>query len=233
MNRVERSKNKLERLQNEQTQAFNRGKEEFSAIPFGQPNIIGRSNIYKKGQQAYDKAHKLQKEIDKQHDMIEKWENVEQFKNDNELVKDVHVVGKSRYATIGAKTSVNNLDYFKQKLTDLEKANEEAKEFNKLARKNNTTRAKTYGAEITKLKNKMANLEAMQERAKSVQISEKSQKLIDSGAVTQWKKKPIYYFVKGLKKVALILNDEGDFVDKGRYSTWSTEDKKFVEELLK
>ncbi len=40
-------------------------------------------------------------------------EKVEDLQGKNELIKDVHVVGKSSYATVGAKTSVNNIDYFK------------------------------------------------------------------------------------------------------------------------
>ncbi len=54
-------------------------------------------------------------------------EKVEDFKEKNELIKDVHVVGKSSYATVGAKTSVNNIDYFKNELKELEKANEKQK----------------------------------------------------------------------------------------------------------
>lgn len=40
-------------------------------------------------------------------------EKVEKFKESNELIKDIHVVGKTGYATVGVKTSVNNLEYFK------------------------------------------------------------------------------------------------------------------------
>ncbi|WP_376715897.1 hypothetical protein [Enterococcus dongliensis] len=47
-------------------------------------------------------------------------EKVEQFKNENELLQDVHVVGRTSYATVEAKTSVNNLQYFKQQLVELE-----------------------------------------------------------------------------------------------------------------
>jgi len=233
MTKLEISRNKLIRLQNEQAQAFQKGKDEFSAIPLGQPNIIGRKDIYKDGKKAYQKAYELEKEIKKQQDLIEKLENVEQFKKENKLLKDVHVVGKTGYATIGAKTSVNNLDYFKQQLAELETANEKAKEFNKLARKNGTIKSKTYGTEITKLKQKIASLESMKQKIETTQIGEKSQVLIDNGTVTQWKKKPIYYFVKGLKKVALELNDDGNFIESRRYYAITDTDKDFVAELLK
>ncbi|HBI3722363.1 TPA: hypothetical protein K4433_003060, partial [Enterococcus faecalis] len=63
-----------------------------------------------------------------------------------------------------------------------------------------------YGAAITKLKNKIATLEQMKEADENKVMSEKTKELIESGAVTQWKKKPIFYFVKGLRKVALEID---------------------------
>ncbi len=63
-------------------------------------------------------------------------------------------------------------------------------------------------------------------------MSKHAQKLIDNGLVNQWKKQPIYYFVKGLKKVALELNEQGDFVMSKRYSAYSEDNQKFIKELL-
>ena len=63
-------------------------------------------------------------------------------------------------------------------------------------------------------------------------VGQHAQSLIDNGIVTQWKKKPIYYFVKGLKKVALVLNDSGDFVISKQYKADSDSDVEFVEKLL-
>lgn len=230
MNRLEQAQSKLNRIRSEQAAVSQSIHDEHERIPFGQPNFIGRPDIYKDVKRKYEKSRKLFEEEEKQEARVEMLETVEDFKNSNELLKDVHVVGKTSWATIGAKTSVNNLDYFRQKLADMEKENEEAKAYNKTKP---AIKKKTLGAEITKLKRKIASLEKMQERDKNKVVSEKTQELIDSGAVNQWKKKPIYYFVKGLKKVALEIDDNGDFYISSRYSPYSEEDKKFVEELLK
>lgn len=108
--------------------------------------------------------------------------------------------------------------------------NVEAKNYNKAKPE---IKHQTYGSEITKLKRKIAMLEEMQEKDKNKTVSEHTQKLIDDGLVNQWKKKPIYYFVKGLKKVALEINQDGNFEISKRYPACSEDDKKFIKELLK
>ena len=229
MDVLEKAQAKLERIRKEQNETKNAIRKEHDLIPFGQPNIIGRGDIYKNVKRQYAKDFKLAEQAEKQENRIEMLEKVDDFKNENELLKDVHVVGKSSYATVGAKTSVNNLDYFKNKLIELEEQNEKAKAYNKTKPQR---KMKTLGTDITKLKNKIASLEKMQEKDKSKVVSEKTQKLIDSGAVNQWKKKPIYYFVKGLKKVALEIDDNGNFYISPYYSAYSEDDKKFIAELL-
>lgn len=72
----------------------------------------------------------------------------------------------------------------------------------------------------------------MQEKDRNKVVSEKTQKLIDSGAVTQWKKKPVYYFVKGLRKVALEIDQNGNFFISPFYPAYSDSDKQFVHDLL-
>lgn len=227
---LEASKSKLERLTNELHHASNMASKEMKRIPFGQPNIIGRGDIYKTAKRYYKKGMQLQDEIEKQNMRIDKLEKVEKFKEDNALLNDVHVRGKSSYATVGAKTSVNNLDYFKQKLIDLEEANVKAKAHNKAKK---LPRSRTYGVDITKLKKKIAYLESIEEKATNQILSDKSKVLIDIEKVNQWAKKPIYYFVKGLKKVAFELDSEGNFYVSRRYPTQSEADKLYVEELLK
>ncbi len=227
--RLEQAQSKLEHIRNEQVENLKAIRKEHDMIPFGQPNIIGRSDIYKSVKRKYEKSRKLLKEEEKQENRIEMLEKVENFKTDNKLLKDVHIVGRSSYANVGAKTSVNNLEYFKNKLIELEKQNEEAKAYNKTKPK---IKKKTLGADITKLKKKIAYLEQMQEKDQSKIIGSKAQTLIDSGAVNQWKKKPIYYFVQGLRKVALELNESGEFFISSRYPAYSDSDKTFVAELL-
>lgn len=234
MNNLEIAKQKLERLEKEQLAVINMTREEVKRIPLGQPNIEGRRDIYKDLKKYDKKAKKLQTEIDEQKIRIDKLEKVHNFKNDNELLQDIHVVGKSSYATVGAKTSVNNIVYFEDKLQKLEEKNRLAKEYNK-NREKGSMKCCTYGAEITKLKNKIEYLKKMQEQAFENEntMSEKTKTLIESGAVNQWKKKPIYYFVQGLQKVALTIDESGEFVISPRYAPTNDEDKAFVEELLK
>lgn len=205
---LESAKNKLVALKEEQNGITEAIRKEHDLIPFGQPVIIGRRDIYKDLKRHYGKSIANSVEQDKQENRIEMIEKVEEFKNENSTLKDAHVIGNTSYATIGAKTSVNNLDYFKSKLAELEKRNEEAKAYNKAKP---AVKMKTLGAEITKLKRKIQMLEGMKAKDETKILSEHAQSLIDNGLVTQWQKKPIYYFVKGLRKVALVLNESGDF----------------------
>lgn len=230
MTELQRAKDKLARL-NEEMESNNRAiRRENDMIPFGQPNIAGRRNIYAGVQRMYEKGRKLYEEREKQIDRIEKLEKVEQFKEENELLKDVHVAGKTAWATIGARTSVNNLEYFKAKLVELEELNEQAKAYNKTKPE---IKMKTLGAEITKLKRKIEMLEDMKTKDENKVVSDYAQQLIDDGKVAQWKKKPIYYFVKGLRKVALEIGEDGNFKPSRRYPAYNDEDKAFVENLLR
>lgn len=227
--KLEIAKSKLERIRNEQAENSKEIRKEHDRIPFAQPNIIGRRDIYKKVNQNYAKSRKLLIEEEKQENRVEFLETLEEFKQENELLQDVHTVGKTSYASMGAKTSVNNLDYFRNKLQELEKANEEAKAFNKTKPR---IKQRTKGAEITKLKRKIEMLEEMEDKAENTKLSSKTQALIDSGEVNQWKKKPIYYFVKGLRKVALEIDNNGDFFISPSYPAHSENDKEFVKNLL-
>ena len=227
---LEIANNKLNRLKEEEKELMKAIRKEHDSIPFGQPNIIGRRDIYKDVKRYRAKSIANVYEQDKQEKRIEMLEKVEEVKNENSTLKDVHVVGNSAYATIGAKTSVNNLDYFKAKLSELEEKNKEAKAYNKTKP---AVKMKTLGTEITKLKIKIQMLEDMKAKDETKVLSEHAENLIANGLVTQWQKKPIYYFVKGLRKVALVLNESGDFEASKKYSAYSDSDIEFVEKLLK
>ena len=227
---LEIANNKLYRLKEEEKELMKAIREEHDSIPFGQPNIIGRRDIYKDVKRYRAKSIANIYEQDKQEKRIEMLEKVEEVKSENSTLKDVHVVGNTSYATIGAKTSVNNLDYFKAKLAELEEKNEEAKKYNKTKP---AVKKKTLGTEITKLKRKIQMLEEMKAKDENKVLSEHAENLIASGLVTQWKKKPIFYFVKGLRKVALELNDLGEFEISKYYPAYSDSDIEFVEKLLK
>ena len=227
---LEIANSKLNRLKEEQDGIMKSIRKEKDLIPFGQPVIIGRRDIYKDLKRYYGKSIANSIEQDKQEKRIEMLEKVEEVKNENSTLKDVHVVGASGYATIGAKTSVNNLEYFKEKLAELEEKNQKAKAYNKTKP---VVKMKTLGTEITKLKNKIKMLEEMKAKDETKVLSEHAENLIKNGLVTQWKKKPIYYFVKGLRKVALELNDLGEFEISKNYPAYSDKDIEFVEKLLK
>ena len=227
---LEIANSKLNRLKEEQDGIMKAIRKEKDLIPFGQPVIIGRRDIYKDLKRYYGKSIANSIEQDKQEKRIEMLEKVEEAKSENSTLKDVHVVGASGYATVGAKTSVNNLEYFKNKLSELEEKNEKAKAYNKTKP---AVKMKTLGTEITKLKRKIQMLEEMKAKDENKVMSDHAESLIKNGLVTQWQKKPIYYFVKGLRKVALVLNESGDFEISKKYSPYSDEDIKFVEKLLK
>jgi hypothetical protein len=229
MTELSKAQNKLNRINQEIEMNANLIRKENELIPFGQPNIAGRRNIYANVQRMYEKERKLTEERQKQQERVEMLQKVEELKENNELLKDVHVVGKTHYASIGAKTSVNNLEYFEAKLVELEKLNEQAKAYNKTKPE---IKMKTLGAEITKLKRKIEMLEDMKTKDENKVVSDYAQQLIDDGQVTQWKKKPIYYFVKGLRKVALEIGEDGNFKPSRRYPAYNDEDKAFVENLL-
>lgn len=220
---------KLENIRKEKRELHIHCKKEQKDIPFGQPNIQGRRNIYQGITQKHAKMFFLMQAEKDQKQRIAMLEKVEAFKKENEQVKDVHVVGKSMFATVGVKTSVNNLEHFKEQLKELEEKNERAKAHNKSKKH---PKMKTFGAKITKLKNKIATLEKMKEQDEHKKISQKSQHLIDAKKVNQWAKKPIYFFVVGLKKVALELNEEGNFMISKRYPVKTKEEEQFVQELL-
>ena len=230
MTQLENAKNKLVALKEEQKELTKAIRKEHDLIPFGQPNIIGRRDIYKDVKRYRAKSIANSVEQDKQEKRIEMLEKVEEVKSENSTLKDVHVVGNSGYATVGAKTSVNNLDYFKAKLSELEEKNDEAKSYNKTKP---AIKKKTLGTEITKLKRKIQMLEEMKAKDESKTLSEHAESLIKNGDVTQWKKKPIYYFVNGLRKVALELNESGNFEISKNYPAYSDDDIKFLEKLLK
>lgn len=230
--KIEISKNKLNRLLAEKENLLEEIEQEQSTIPLGQPIIEGRPNPYKKVNKLYTKLFNLSNEIKNQKMLIDKFHKIEDFKKENSKIKDVHVNGKSSYAKIGAKTSVANLDYFRDKLKNLITKNEEAKQYNK-TRSKGTPLAKTYGSEITKSKNKIKSLENMKKKSDNTVLGPLAQKLVEDRKVRQWKKKPIYYFVQGLRKVAFEVDENGQFFESSLYPPKTDEERIKVAALLR
>ena len=63
-------------------------------------------------------------------------------------------------------------------------------------------------------------------------IQPATQALIDEGLVNQWAKQPNLYFVKGLRKVAVELSEDGTFVESTKYRPNTDEEKELVKSLL-
>ena len=76
-------------------------------------------------------------------------------------------------------------------------------------------------------------LEDQVKRLDTITISPQAQALIDQGKVRQWKKQPDTYFVKGLRRVALTLKDDGTFEIAKRYAPKTPEEIEHVTALLK
>ena len=63
-------------------------------------------------------------------------------------------------------------------------------------------------------------------------IQPETQAIIDSGKVKQWAEHPNIYFVKGLRRVALELTEEGKFEQSSQYLPKTEEEKEVVNKLL-
>lgn len=63
-------------------------------------------------------------------------------------------------------------------------------------------------------------------------IQPETQDIIDSGEVKQWAEHPNIYFVKGLRRVALELTEEGKFEQSSQYFPNTKEEKEVVNKLL-
>ena len=69
-------------------------------------------------------------------------------------------------------------------------------------------------------------------QADRIPIKPETQALIDSGEIKQWAKQPNIYFVKGLRRVALELTEEGRFELSPKYLPNTDEEKEAVNKLL-
>jgi len=83
-------------------------------------------------------------------------------------------------------------------------------------------------------KKRVKQLELIAAKAEKDQetMTDKTKALIESGAVTKWEKKPMYYFVKGLRKVALIINTDGNFEVSKHYPAKTEKDIEAVSKIL-
>ncbi|HFR3626244.1 ArdC-like ssDNA-binding domain-containing protein [Streptococcus suis] len=87
-------------------------------------------------------------------------------------------------------------------------------------------------ATLRKYQKELVRLEAEKANLDKTTLSPEAQKMIDEGLLNQWQKHPQIYFVKGLRKVALELTDEGKFQVASKYAPQTEADKEKVAELL-
>jgi hypothetical protein len=200
--RLEISKRKLERLEKEAPAALEAARKELHKIPLGQPNIIGRPDIYKDARRLDNKARALYKELDEQKQRVRRLENAE----------------KGLTASGGLKMGVYNIDRLQARIKRQEKdiAIGDVHQYSRQYLNND--------------KRELAQLIKMRDDAeeKSASMTEITRGLISDGSVKQWAKKPIYYFVTGLKKVALVIDDNGEFAVSQHYPAVTTEDKEYL-----
>jgi hypothetical protein len=240
------------------------------SIPFGQPIIEGRRNFYKPLHKRIDSACRTINEWErKAEDREALTEKVEAMIGRG--VSEVAVTGKGKYASVGVRTSVNNLDYLRKELAELELKAEEAKRKNKenrklfsgktikwmydngykkhvdwIAQRDNMVetrpdavayknfRITTYDTNSAKIKDrrdKIARLERMQSVAEKAEENAALAEMLENGTLNQWQKQPVYYFISGMRKTAVMQTETG-FVIPLRYAP-SEENRAEVEEIVK
>ena len=204
--RLEQAKRKLARLEKEYGQAVD-AVFAHQKLTNGQPmnNKRNGSSWFKHQETLEQKASKLSRAVNEQKERVDYLENQADW-----MARGLDRQGR------GLRLTVENIPNIKK---ELELAETGESYFSK--------------ATLRKYKKELSRLEAEQARLKRLTISSSSQALIDSGELNQWQKHPHIYFVKGLRKVALELTDEGIFQPSSRYPAYSEKDQKVVESLLK
>lgn len=87
-------------------------------------------------------------------------------------------------------------------------------------------------ATIKRYEKELERLEEMARRNDQVSLSTAAQELVEAGELNQWQKQPTTYFVKGLKKVALEMDETGNLVPSQKYRPKTDKERERVEELL-
>lgn len=203
--RLGRARRKLDRLQGELEEATHAAFDHQRQTN-GQPmnDKRGGSAFFKRHEQLVDRAIAKTHEIEAQQDRIEKLEWQEANK----------AAGLNRSGS-GLDLSVSNIPRIK----------EEIEKFNK--------GESVYTRDtIRKYEKRLIELEAMADFANKTQLSPGAQALVEQGLVNQWQKQPTIYFVKGLRKVALELNEAGEFEVSSKFSPKSAADQDRVNELV-
>lgn len=205
--RLAQAQRKLNRLKGELDNSI-QAAQEHQNLTNGQPMNDKRNGaaFFKKQEQLENKVFSTMDEIKKQEERVEKMQ----------YQKELKEKGLNRQGN-GLEMSVQNIPKIRE---EIEKADRGESMFTKET--------------IKRYRQELERLEAAQNKAEGVIIQPAAQSLIDEGLVNQWQKRPDTYFVKGLRRVALELNNEGSFEvsSNSRYRPTTAEEKEVVNRLL-
>lgn len=205
--RLAQARRKLERLKGEQDDAISRAYSH-QALTNGQPmnDKRGGASFMRKQEQIEGQVFSKMDEIRQQEERVERLKHQQHLKE----------MGLNRQGS-GLEMSVQNIPRIRE---ELEKAERGESFFTKAT-------LKRYQEELTRL-------EGISEQMGKTNIQPATQALIDEGLVNQWQKQPNTYFVKGLRRVALELTEEGEFQlsSQTKYHPKTDEERLKVDELL-
>ena len=203
--RLAQAKRKLERLKGEADEAINAAYSHQS-LTNGQPmnDKRGGGRFMQKQEQIENRVFSKLDEIKEQEERIERLQERE----------DRKAAGLNRQGN-GLDMSVQNIPRIRE-------------EIEKAERGESSYRPET----IKRYKKELERLEAIQDKVDGLVIQPETQALIDAGEVKQWAKQPNIYFVKGLRRVALELTEEGRFELSPKYRPNTDEEKEMVNKLL-
>ena len=203
--RLAQAKRKLERLKGEADEAINAAYSHQS-LTNGQPmnDKRGGGRFMQKQEQIENRVFSKLDEIKEQEERIERLKERE----------DRKAAGLNRQGN-GLDMSVQNIPRIRE-------------EIEKAERGESSYRPET----IKRYKKELERLEGIQDKVDGLVIQPETQALIDAGEVKQWAKQPNIYFVKGLRRVALELTEEGRFELSPKYRPNTDEEKEMVNKLL-
>lgn len=203
--RLAQAQRKLDRLNQEFSEATS-AVYAHTAQTNGQPMNDKRNGAayFKKQNQLENKVFRTLDEIKQQEERVERLEQQAEFK----------AQGLNRQGT-GLEMSVQNISRIREEIAKADRGES------------------VYTAEtIKRYRNQLKRLETMVDRSQTVSLSPQAQALVDEGLITQWQKQPTIYFVKGIRRVALELDDRGNLILSPRYAPRSDSDRQRLEELL-
>lgn len=203
--RLGQARRKLDRLHNEFSEATNAVYRHF-AMTNGQP-----MNDKRNGASFFRKADQLENRVfNKLHEIKEQEERVERL----EAREERKAAGLNRSGN-GLEMSVQNIPRIREEIA---RANRGESRYR-------TETIKRYQKELKRLEN-------ISEQMANTSIQPATQALIDEGLVNQWAKQPNLYFVKGLRKVAVELSEDGTFVESTKYRPQTPEEREKLNQIL-